>query len=316
MTALVTRPQRDLKRGPRAFTLIELLVVIAIIAILIGLLLPAVQKVREAAARTQSQNNMKQFGLAAHNYASANNMLPPAFIEYGGSGWKDGSWMVQILPYVEQQNLLQVVNNSSATSDQYYAITYNQAPPKIFINPTDPANGNGTYNDSGWSVYSVTGYVANYLATGCVSNGQKQNMHDIVGITDGTSNTILYTERVTVCLANPQAFRPSYSGPFYNIAPYANAGSWYQWMPVFNYWYAGTSSAGYITGAATAPQFNPTWNSTASNCDYRLASAPRSSGILVCLGDGSIRLVSSGVSGNTWWGASTPAGGEVLGSDW
>jgi prepilin-type N-terminal cleavage/methylation domain-containing protein len=300
----------------RGFTLIELLVVIAIIAILIGLLLPAVQKVRDAAARTQCMNNMKQFGLAAHNYVDANKQLPPAFVEYGGSGWKDGSWVVQILPYVEQDNLKRVVDNSTATSDQYYAITYNQSPPKIFINPTDPSNNNGAYNDNGWGIYSVTGYVANYLATGGVYNAQKMKMHDLTQVSDGTSNTILYTERLTVCLANPQAFRPTYSGDYYNIAPYANAGSWYQWMPVINYWPSGASSAGYITGAATRPQFNPTWNSRSAQCDYRLASAPRSAGIMVCMGDGSIRMVASSISGDTWWAAMTPDGGEVLGSDW
>jgi prepilin-type N-terminal cleavage/methylation domain-containing protein len=306
-----------------AFTLIELLVVIAIIAILIGLLLPAVQKVREAAARTQSMNNMKQFGLAAHNYIDTNKELPPAFIEASTSstsGVKDGSWIVHILPFVEQDNLKRVVDSSGSSSGQYYAITYNQSPPKIFINPTDPSNSNGMHNDGGWGLYSVTGYVANYLASGAMVRGtngpRKMEMRSIEQVTDGSSNTILYTERMTVCLANPQANRPGYSGDFYNIAPYANAGSWYQWMPVFNYWHAGASSPGYIVGEATRPQFAPLWNSRNGNCDYRMASSPRSSGIMVAMGDGSVRMVGSSITGLTWWAACTPNGGEILGSDW
>ncbi len=302
------------------FTLIELLVVIAIIAILIGLLLPAVQKVREAAARMQSMNNLKQIGLATHGYNDAVGHMPPSFVEYGPSkGYKDGSWLVHILPYVEQDNLKRVVDNTGGGSGHYYAITYNQSPPKIFINPTDPSQHNGAYNDSGWGVYAVTGYVSNYVAMGGII-GNSMNLDtkkNILAITDGTSNTVFYTTRTAVCERIPNPYRPSYTGgTFYNIAPYANASSWYEWMPVINYWLNGASSTGYLTGAATKFQTNPTWAGAAATCDFRLASQMGSGGILVGLGDGSVRTVAPGVSGATWWSAMTPNGGEVLGNDW
>ncbi len=112
-------------RNRRAFTLIELLVVIAIIAVLIALLLPAVQAAREAARRAQCTNNLKQLGLAIHNYHSTNNALPPLFGSFanpgygapldGGSGPWCLAWAVALLPYIEQQNLFNAANYYGGT---------------------------------------------------------------------------------------------------------------------------------------------------------------------------------------------------------
>jgi prepilin-type N-terminal cleavage/methylation domain-containing protein len=285
------------------FTLIELLVVIAIIAILIGLLLPAVQKVREAAARTQSINNLKQMSLATHAYHDANNRFPVSFVDWDSNynpAWYNncGSTHYFILPYVEQDAL------AKKGPPYYFWQVYTNNGVKTYVNPSDPScPTNGLYNDAGWGTYGVTGYAANYQSLGYFLNDSTQRLMRMGSITDGTSNTVFFAEKTAVCLNN--AIPSGYSGAKYNIWAYGRT-AWKEWNPVFGY---------QITGPGSKFQVNPTWAATNSNCDPRLASSPRSAGILVGMGDGSCRLVSASVDPNTWWAACTPDQGEVL-SNW
>jgi prepilin-type N-terminal cleavage/methylation domain-containing protein len=183
----------------RAFTLIELLVVIAIIAILIGLLLPAVQKVREAASRTQCINNLKQHGIGLHAYHDATGTLPQ-----GQSPWNQNppyegawSWMAYILPYIEQDNVWRQAKAYALTqSYSWYnpACSVNQ---KIFTCPSDSRGTQQYTADPSIPPQSLTGYLGNAGQTtsskdGVLFSGSKIKLTDI---TDGTSNTFMVGER-------------------------------------------------------------------------------------------------------------------------
>src|SRR6476661_6426481 len=165
-------------RRRQGFTLIELLVVIAIIAVLIGLLLPAVQKVREAAARAKSQNNLKQIALAVHNYNDAYQGKLPALTDLGtGAPQSYGfnSLFFNILPYVEQDNVYRVFQK--ATPATYYRATTGAARTIIptYLSPADSTASNGTtmtgitapvvYNTAASAIsageYATTSYAAN-----------------------------------------------------------------------------------------------------------------------------------------------------------
>jgi prepilin-type N-terminal cleavage/methylation domain-containing protein/prepilin-type processing-associated H-X9-DG protein len=171
----------------RAFTLIELLVVIAIIAILIGLLLPAVQKVREAAARMKCGNNLKQIGLAMHSFHDSNGWFPPAFSKNPPQLQNNWAWGTWILPYIEQAPLFNTMNPNGLAPPLVPDANTSLAL-AMYTCPSDPSPALNTFRASG------TGFAKNnYVISEQICDGGSQI--NIKAITDGTSNTLLVGER-------------------------------------------------------------------------------------------------------------------------
>jgi prepilin-type N-terminal cleavage/methylation domain-containing protein/prepilin-type processing-associated H-X9-DG protein len=195
-------------RSPRrsAFTLIELLVVIAIIAVLIGLLLPAVQKVREAAARTQCTNQLKQIGLGLHNYHDSYSMLPAGYATPRVNNIPTGNWARSILAYMEQGNVKVIDDRvvaalkAAPTVEPADWATLRGMKIKFLACPSDPRGGQSAYDNSGYAGYTSYLSVAGdegttgttFITRGVLAENSTTTLQ---GITDGTSNTILVGER-------------------------------------------------------------------------------------------------------------------------
>ena len=317
--------------GRRGFTLIELLVVIAIIAILIGLLVPAVQKVREAAARMQCQNNLHQMALAVHMYENTYGMLPPThtFHPY------NGGWMVKILPYVEQTNLFQQIQaipgDNTGTNAQGGAGPFGGAVTepycativKLYLCPVDPRAGgtgsgmiyNGPDGVNGSHIFACTDYAAvvgwDYYSGDTALNGvaytaDKKGIMSpwngagipFTAITDGTSNSLLIGER-----------------------PAGSDLDWGWWVNGGNDVMAGVANTHYQYSkdqngkACPAPPFYfgpPEPGGVANPCSNNHFYSMHTGGANFAFGDGSVKFIAYAVNFQVMEALSTYAGGEVV----
>jgi prepilin-type N-terminal cleavage/methylation domain-containing protein/prepilin-type processing-associated H-X9-DG protein len=297
-------PRREKQFG---FTLIELLVVIAIIATLIGLLLPAVQKTREAAARTVCRNNLHQLSAAVLHHQMDFKVFPtnggPApgqtnLIATAGGWWgmadptaspdqQTGSWCYSILNFIEQGNAV-TQNAQGANVALFVCPSRGRSQPQV-VPATDPLDPSVAYTNGGLNPWCKTDYAGNwYLLVnrwvdgGCPVVGTPYRLSDI---TDGTSNTLLLGEKAM----DPKRY---------------NLGTWWFDEPVFSGGSAGTCRSGTLVLpdvlAGTSGSYPYNWGS------------PHDAGTQVAYADGSVRTLNFGVAGSVVYGLMTPAGGEPV----
>lgn len=305
-------PILRLVRRWRGFTLIELLVVIAIIAILIGLLLPAVQKVRAAANRSQSSNNLRQMNLAVGNMNDTYGILPPVVGYYpkpgppslgaikGPHGYEQATPFYYMLPFMEAQNAYNFMMarwNSSWWCDWHI---------KSYASPADPSAPANDEPDTGSPRFGTSYAPNDYTfssgtswSTRPLNGGWGYDRNPITrlpaGIPDGTHNTIAFAEKRMVCpKKNGAKFYWGETGGSCSRTGGGSNGS----VPAFN--------------TLALPQFNP----NPRICNPCMLNSSTTGGILVGLFDGSVHVVSQGVSLSTWDRAVLPNDGLPLGPDW
>jgi prepilin-type N-terminal cleavage/methylation domain-containing protein/prepilin-type processing-associated H-X9-DG protein len=317
------RPRPSLARRAndrRGFTLIELLVVIAVVAILVGLLLPAVQKVREAASRVKCQNNLKQLALALHSRHDAYGSFPKGAV-WNNGGYYDAprsGWNYALFPYLEQDNVYRRLPPEAARQQWYpwwsAEATDPNGPTRVLI-PTwlCPSDDGARFNSQPWGVFSLGNYHAFFggLTLGgalAATPGQRAALGVNFGarlsdFADGTSNTMVLGEYLRSRGAGndqrgmPWGDQPGYGQVYTQLSP--NSGS---------------PDLLYVGWCDSQPAANlPCVNGDGGPNNTVAARSRHRGGVNVALGDGSVRFVRDEVDLLTVWRPlATIAGGEVV----
>jgi prepilin-type N-terminal cleavage/methylation domain-containing protein len=325
---------RSVRRA--AFTLIELLVVIAVIGILIALLLPAVQKVREAANRTSCTNNFKQLGLAFHNMHDVNRQLPPTAADVTGTSpattgpYANGvnyTAFTWLLPFIEQANVYQLLTSQPLITSATAGTATNKV--KTYQCPSDPGNSSGASlanQTVTWGGFTITpstfgspaggasSYVVNNQVFGNPGSGSYQGSARIpASFPDGMTNTILCSEVFATCgMAAGTTF-----GSMWGVGGGGTGGI--STTPVMCA--SGTGATSRVTATLTLTPYGctPMQSSVTYqvNCNYGTVQSGHPGGVNALVGDGSVRFVSSGISNATWSLVCDPRDGQVIsGGDW
>ncbi|MSU76461.1 MAG: DUF1559 domain-containing protein [Gemmataceae bacterium] len=298
------------------FTLIELLVVIAIIAILISLLVPAVQKVREAAARTQCTNNLKQIGLATHSINDANKVLPPMCapgytntITLAAPMYNNVTGFTVfgfLLPYLDQGSLYEASGMDVNTLIPLVTgAAFYKTPVVVYLCPADASTTNGRSQTPLGTAdqWAVGNYAANYFIfgnpMGTTTAACEQGNNKLTVFQDGTSNTVMFAERYGTCgTSGSLGANPMYASLW--------SDSNLTWRPVFCV--NNINQQPTVTGYTTCNMFQVAPNPM-TQCVSTSAQSPHPAGMLVCLGDASVRLLSGSMPSTVWAQACDPQDG-------
>ncbi len=344
----------------RGFTLIELLVVIAIIAVLIALLLPAVQAAREAARRAQCVNNLKQIGLALHNYHSTNNTFPMGVSQYYPTTafhWDNWSAHALMLGALEQTALYNAINfmigNNEGNPYWYANRTVSQTTLKFFLCPSDGNAGSVTFPNHGVQDTLDVSYVGSVGTTTLSPNGKVgswsnqgstglfwyYNAYGVQSVTDGTSNTIAFSEGLVGGPSASLAYRGTavmnagvYSAQMYDarlnqsalFAGLNTCASKLQSSSGLNrargiFWEVG--AVGMTLFNTIVPPNSQKWRFSDCRANgggwpdqatFANASSNHPGGVNCLMTDGSVKFVKDSVNQMTWWALGTKGSGEVI----